>query len=177
MQSGRTMPVTNRRLGFSLPELLVVMTIIAFASTVSLLAYSNYRKGSNVRGAASEVSRAFVTAQTRAIAQNLPSAVVLDLENQIFWIDDLESSFAVRAPKVVPPKYLSEDVVIDSLTVGATEFTDGQHRVVFMPDGTNPFVTVNLRGTYADTSVDANFYSVQMYPTSPTPKIWPNARK
>jgi len=157
--------------------MLVVITIIAFATTVSLLAYSNYRKGSGVRNASSEVSRVLTTAQMRAIAQNKPSSVVFDLDNQGFWVDDLDDGLAVRIPKVVPVKSLSEDVVIDTLRIGANEFTTGMQRIIFWPDGTNPLITVNIRNQFDDSSVDENFYSVQMYPTSAKPKIWPHERK
>lgn len=165
------------RRGFSLAEILVVLTIIAFASTVALLAYSNYRKGSNVRNAATEVSRVLSTAHMRAIAQNRPSSVVFDIGNSAFWIDDLEDTLDVRTPKVVPPKFLSEDVVIDTVRIGAAEYTNGQQRVIFWPDGTKSFITVNLRNTYDDSGADESYYSIQMYPTAPEPKIWPNARK
>lgn len=169
--------VASRRRGFSLPELLVVLVIICFATTVALLAYGNYRRAANVRSGAEKVKSIIVQARTRAIASNQPSAVVFDLTNQALWIDDLDNTLAVRTPKIIPPEGVVNDVLMDEVKVGSSTVTTGLQRAIFRPDGTNPLITVNLRRIGDDASVDENFYSIQMYPTSAEPKIWPNERR
>lgn len=160
-----------------MPELLVVIVIILFASSVSIVAYSNFRKGATVRTSAEKVSAAMVNARTRAIASNLPSSVLFDLENNTFWIDDLDATLAVRTPKVIAPETLHADVEIESVRINSQEFTSGMRRVVFQPDGTNPFVTINIRRIFDDQNDDAGYFSIQIYPTAAEPKIWPNERK
>jgi len=167
---------SRRRRGFSMAEMLVVLVIIAFASTVSLLAYSNYRQGANVRTSAEKVRALLVNARARSIASGLPAAVTFDLDNQSYWIDDLDSALAIRAAKAIPPEVFPEEVIVESLKIGADVHEDGTRRIVFRPEGTNPFITVNLRRAFGD-DVDTNYYAIQMYPTSADPKVWAHARK
>ena len=169
------LPGTRR--GFSLPELLVVLIIIGFATTVALLAYGNYRKAANVRSAAEKIKSTIIQARTRAIASNQPSSVVFDMTNEVVWIDDLTSALAIRTPKVIPPEGLGDDVIIEEVQIGSSSFSTGQQRAVFRPDGTNPLVTVHLRRGFDDATQDGNYYSVQIYPTSAEPKVWPNVRR
>ncbi len=174
----KTPPLSKvRRRGFSLAELLVVLAIVLFAVTISLLAYGNYRQGATVRSAADKVRAAMVQARYRAIASNLPSALVLDLDNSAIWIDDLDENFDPRAPKAVHPEHLGDDVIIDLLRINADSFDSGVHQVVFRPDDTNPFVTVHLRLEFDDPADEDSFYSVQMYPNSAEPRVWANVRR
>lgn len=155
----------------------MVVVIVLFASTVALLGYANYRNTSEVRSTAEKVKAALVNARSRALQNNLPSAVVFDLDNHQFWVDNLDMAGDVRQPKVVPPEFLPPNVLIDSVRLASVEFLTGQRRVVFQPDGTNPFLTINLR-RFDDTGVnDEGFYAIQMYPTSPEPRIYPNERR
>lgn len=162
--------------GFSIAELLVVVVIVAFASSVALLGYSNYRKDAEVRTSAEKVKALMAEARMRAIADDLPSAVVFDLTNQAVWIDDLNSDQTVRRPKVVAPEGLG-NVVIEELKINTFTYSNEVRRVVFEPDGANPLVVVTLRRDVDDANVDENYYSVQMYPASPVPRVWPNVRK
>lgn len=160
--------------------MLVVIIIISFAATVAILAFSNYRKGSSVSGAAWEVQSVLSTAKMRSIANNLPSQVVFDLNNHAFWIDDLQDTLAIKDPKAVAPHYLASDVTIESVKINSVELVSGEDDfaiVVFRPDGSNPYITVYLRGTHENADVDENYYTVQLYPSSAEPKVWPNARK
>ncbi len=179
MFSSTTSPAfhTVRRRGFSLAELLVVLSIVLFAVTVSLLAYGNYRKGATVRSAADKVRAAMVQARYRAIASGLPSAVVFDVDNTVIWIDDLDEDLSPRAPKAVAPEFLGDDVIIDLLRINANSFNSGVQQVVFRPDDTNPLVTVHLRREFDDPADDENYYSVQMYPNSAEPRVWANVRR
>jgi prepilin-type N-terminal cleavage/methylation domain-containing protein len=170
--------IPSRRLrAFTLAELLVVLVIISFASTVALLAYSNYRKAATARGAAEKVKRVLVEARSRAIADGRPSQVVFDLTAQVMWIDDLETNGQIRAPKVTPPEPFGPGVVVETVQIQSTTFSDGLIQAVFRPDGTNPLTKVILRREAADPSVDENYYTVQIYPTSAEPRVWPNARR
>ncbi|MBI1292128.1 prepilin-type N-terminal cleavage/methylation domain-containing protein [bacterium] len=170
-------PLPRRRRGFSLPELLVVLVIVIFASTIALLAYSNYRKGASVRSSAERVKALLVEARTRAIAKNAPASATFDLTNQVMWVDELNSDETIRSPKVVTPEYFPLETVLEELRVNSSTYSTDIRKVVFQPDGRCPLITVILRREQGDTADPASYYSVQMYPTSAEPKVWPNVRR
>lgn len=157
--------------------MLVVLVIIGFATTVSVLAYKNYRKTATIRGAAERIKSMIVEARTRAIADNQPSSVTFDLDRQSVWIDDLTTSGGIRTPKAIAPEYIGPEIVIESVRLNSTAFPSGIRRATFNPDGTNAFLTINLRREYDDASVDENYFSIQIYPNSAEPRVWPNERK
>jgi Tfp pilus assembly protein FimT len=173
----RQAPISRREKAFSLPELLVVIVIVMIASTVSLVAYANYRREASVRSSAESVKSLLVEARTRAIADNLPVAVAFDLTNQVMWVDELESDLSIRRPKVVAPEYFPVDTVLEEVRINSAAFTTDIRRVVFRPDGSNPLVTIILRRERAETGGDTNYYTVQMYPASPEPRVLPNERR
>ncbi len=124
-----------------------------------------------------KVRSGLVQARSRSIAAGLPSSFVVDIDNNTFWIDDLNSDYTVKSPKIIPLEYLPQDAVIEEVTINSTTFSDGIRGILFQSDGTNPFLTIVLRRTNADITQDKNYYSIQMYPSSSTPKVWPNERK
>lgn len=166
-----------RRRGFTIAEVLVVLVIISFASTISLLAYSNYRKAATVRSAAEMIKRTMVDARYRAIASGTPSRVVFDLTNQAFWVDVIDTDGTIIDPKVVPPEPIGAEVILESVQIQSTTFSTGQRSVVFQPDGTNPLAKVILRREADDPNLDESYYTVQMYPSSAEPHIWANTRR
>lgn len=166
-----------RRRGFSIPELLVVLVIICLLTTTAVLAYGSFRKGSFTKSGAEKVKAAITQARTRAIASGRPSSVLFDLDNNLIWIDDVDLAGNVRVPKVIPPEDLADDVIMTELRIGSSTFVSGRERAIFRPDGTNPFVTVHLRRSFDDSTVDKSYYSVQIYPTSGEAKVWPYVRR
>jgi prepilin-type N-terminal cleavage/methylation domain-containing protein len=167
----------KRGRGFSLAEVLVVVVIISFASAMAILAYSNSRKSASVEGAAERIRSMMVNARFQAIADSYPSQIVFDLTNQQVWIDALDGSGQIRVPKIVAPEILGSDVVLETVKINSTTYSQGLAMAVFTAEGTNPLVTVNLRREFDDASISENYYSVQMYPSSSEPKVWPNVRK
>lgn len=167
----------RRSRGFSLAELLVVLVIISLASTMAIVAYSNSRKGASVRSGADKVRAVIVNARTQAIADGRPTQVVFDLTNQQMWIDALDEAGEIRAPKIVAPEMLGFGVVMETVRINTNTFSQGLARAVFTPEGTNPMITVNLRREFDDATVNENYFTVQMYPSSPEPRVWANARR
>jgi len=167
----------GRTRGFSLPELLVVMVIVIFASTIALLAYANYRKGASIRSSAERVKALLVEARTRAIAENLPTAAAFDLSNQVMWVDELAADESIRRPKVVTPEYLPPETILEELRINSDTYNSDVRRVVFQPDGRSPLITIVLRREQSSGTDPRDFYSVQMYPASPEAKVWPNVRR
>lgn len=156
---------------------MVVLVIILVASSLALLAYGNFRRSATVRSDAEKIKAILVAARTRAIADGKPSSVLFDLDTQQMWVDDLEANGDIRRPKAVPVEFINPDVLLESVRLGATTQTTGQARVTFTPEGTNAFVTVLLRRQKADTAVDTNYYSVQLYPSSSEPRVWAYERR
>lgn len=167
------------RRGFSLAELLVVIVIVGFASSMAILSYSQFRQAQNVRSEADKIKALLVNARTRAIAEGDPVQVVFDLTNQAMWVDDLEEGTrAVIRPKVIAPEAVNEQVVLEAVQVGGDpEVTDDLAYAIFDATGTNPFITIILRRADDDPSIDENYTSIQLYPSSAEPKIWPNERR
>lgn len=156
---------------------MVVLIIILVATSMALLAYGNYRRGATVRSDAEKIKAILVAARTRAIADGRPSSVLFDLDNQQIWVDDLEAGGEIRRPKAVAPESLNPDVILETVRMGAVTESTGQVRAVFTPEGNNPFVTVLLRRRQADSSLDTSYYSVQIYPSSSEPRVWPHERR
>ena len=160
-----------------MPEMLVVLVIITFATSIALLAYGNYRKTSTVRSAAEKIKRVMIEARSRAIADGRPSQVVFDLTEQTIWVDDLDGTGQLRAPKVVEPEFLGRDIILETVQVQNTTVSTGLARATFFPDGTNPLTKVILRRSDSDANVDDSYFTVQIYPSSAEPRVWPNARR
>jgi prepilin-type N-terminal cleavage/methylation domain-containing protein len=167
---------SKHRRAFSIIEMIVVLSIILIATSVALITYSNQRKTASIRGAAERLKSILVEARTRAIASNTITAATLDLSNQVVWVDVMENDTTVRTPKVTTPEPLPQDALIDELRIGADTFTSDLRRVVFQPDGSNQLTTVIVRGKFGP-STDANSYSVQLYPASAEPRVWPRVRR
>lgn len=74
----------------------------------------------------------------------------------------------IRTSMVVQQEPLAENTVIDSVTIGegATPETSGLVAVAFYPDGSAPYVGINIRRTSEDASVEENFTAVRLYPAS-----------
>ncbi|MCC5875224.1 MAG: prepilin-type N-terminal cleavage/methylation domain-containing protein [Candidatus Sumerlaeia bacterium] len=173
-----TTRLQNRpRRGFTIAEILVVLVIIAFASTVSLLAYSNYRKGATVRSAAEMVKRTMVDARYRAIAEGQTARLVFDLTHQAFWIDIVDGGGQVVTPMALPPTTFGLDVVMESVQIQGIVATTDQIAADFKADGTNPLTKVHLRREADDPNLDESYFTVQIYPSSAEPHIWPNTRR
>ena len=175
----KTLPGTTprRSRAFTIAEMLVVLVIIAFASTVSLMAYSNHRKAANLRSASEKVKRAMIDARYRAIAEGQTARLVFDLTNQAFWIDIVDGLGRTAQPMVLPPETFGLDVVLESVQIQNVVATADQIAADFKPDGTNPLAKVLLRRESDDPNLDASYYTIQIYPSSAEPHIWANTRR
>ncbi len=154
------------RRAFSLVEILVVIVILAVMSTVALYSYAEYREQLVTDTAASAVQKTLLFAKNRAISYRTPHQVVFDLDNNTFWVDELDSSSTVVRPKVAEEEGTGDFVELHIVKIGSTEFGSGRRMVRFEPDGTNPLVVVEVRRTAADVLDLTSYVSVRMFPTS-----------
>lgn len=157
----------RRYRAFSLVEILVVIVIIAVGSTVALYGYASYRNSLVVETSARLVQRNLLYAKNRAISYRVPHDVVVDLDRDTIWVDELDpTGSSVAKPKVAEEEGAAEFVDIALLRIGSADYAVGERRIRFSPDGTNPFVVVHLIRDVDDANVDANYTSVELAPTS-----------
>jgi prepilin-type N-terminal cleavage/methylation domain-containing protein len=165
------------RAGYSLVEVLVVVTILSIGSTIALYQYQSFRESLGVDSSAQVVRRMMILAKHRAISTALPHEVLIDLERETIWVDQLNAAGTERKPRIIPDEQMVEDVVIDAVKINGTEFTTGVQTIRFSPQGGNPLITVLIRRANDDPGVPENFTSVRLYPSSSEPRIYERARK
>lgn len=159
-------PVRARR-AFSLVEIMVVIVILAVGSTVALYGYAGYQKSLVVETSARLLQRNLLFAKNRAISYGLPHEVVVDLDRNTVWVDELDATGAsVVKPKVAEEEGVADFVDVTFLKIGAAEYSVGTRRIRFMPDGTNPYVVMHLIREVDDRNVASNYTSVELHPTS-----------
>lgn len=164
------------RLAFTLVEILVVLVILSLLTTTALFSYTRFRQSQSIESSSEIVRRILMQARNRAIHLNLPHQVVIDLDNDTMWIDQLNSTRTETTPKIIPEQGMVAGVEIAELLIQNTRVTTGRHALMFEPDGRNPFVVVLLRKEIDDPSVDANYYSVRLFPSSGEAQILANRR-
>ncbi len=153
------------------------MALISIGSSIALYQYTAFRNSIGVDTSSQIVRRMLILAKNRAINTALPHEVLIDLDANVLWVDQVNASGTERKPRVIPNEAMVEDVVIDSIKINGTPFLSGVQTVRFEPDGSNPLITVLVRKGNADPSLDSNFTSIRLYPSSSEPKIYEDQKK
>jgi len=118
--------------GFTLLELLVVMTVIALITTLAVPAIQHSLPGASFRAAASDIRSELQQARISAIRENRESWVLLDADARTYRRDT--GSVA----------HLPERTALSFVTA-RSELTDGlSGRIRFYPDGTSTGGSVTL---------------------------------
>jgi len=160
-------PHPRRSRAFSLVEILVVIAIMAIGSTVALYGYASYRNSLVVETSARLIQRNLLYAKNRAISYRVPHEVVIDLDRDTVWVNELDATgTSVAKPKVSDEEGVAEFVDLALLKIGPASYAVGERRIRFSPDGRNPFVVVHLIRDVDDYNVDANYTSVELAPSS-----------
>ncbi|MEM7233851.1 MAG: prepilin-type N-terminal cleavage/methylation domain-containing protein, partial [Planctomycetota bacterium] len=81
----------DRKTGFTLIEICVVVVILAIVSATILPEFTGSRDSAQVRAAARELAMVFRLAASRAITTGLEQRVRLDEENSKFWIESRQT--------------------------------------------------------------------------------------
>ncbi len=113
----------RRRSGFSLVEMLVVMTIVLSLTLLSVLAYQSYQNGRLAPESARRITSVLRSAREMAIANNGTYTAVLDMEAGRMWIDQSTTDSLDYRPQVASPIFLPDHVQVSGWSDGATTGT------------------------------------------------------
>ena len=134
----------NVEAGFSLVEMLVVVTILALAATFAVPFLSRGSEGVRLQAASSELATAFRVTRSAAVVRNLETTLVIDVDRRTYRSTILsQHQFAADI----------EAKLTFASGIGAAP-TDGAFR--FFPDGssTGGQVVLSLRGKQAKLCVN-----------------------
>ena len=130
--------------GFTLVEMLVVLTILALTTTLVAPLVSGGSEGARLQMAASDLASAFRLTRSAAITRNREMSLMIDVNRRTF-------SSAVVSQRAFAPDI---DARLTYAAGQGSGTTDGGFR--FFPDGssTGGDVTLTLRGTQTKLCVD-----------------------
>ena len=137
--------VHDRQAGFTLIEMLTVLTIIALALTVSLPYARRSSQAQNLPGIAHKIAAVLRLAHSKAIAAGQPVDVTFDRELRRFFTPDLQKP--VQVPAEVSLKFLT----------AKQQITQSEAFVRFFPDGTSTGGHVKLKNGTQNAAISINW--------------------
>lgn len=168
--------LANRKRGFTVTEIIIVVVIISILSGLAILSYSGYRNYLRLRSAASEITSLLSAARSLAINQNGYYRAGFLIETGTFWIDEIDSFGNISKPKVIHERHISTHVKIDSIVVEGNEYTSGFVYIVFYPDSTTQFSTIYLKKE-GSPDMDEEYYTIKVYPATGRARVYQNQRR
>ncbi len=165
------------RRGFSLTEVIVVLTIIMIASSIALSSYSSYSRYSAIESTARDLRRALLFAKSASITRRTDTVLSFDISRQAFWTDEEDISTGTRRNKIVEARQPAVGIRIMSVQVGSTTQTAGTLAARFSPNGENPLVKVLLKREMDDAGRDESYYTVLLHPASDDVRILERERR
>ncbi|MDX2176030.1 MAG: prepilin-type N-terminal cleavage/methylation domain-containing protein [Candidatus Sumerlaeia bacterium] len=176
---------TRRRKGFSFIEVLVVLAIITIGSTIALSTYAAQARQASIQTTSQRLKRAMVFAKQYAVSKNTEATLWIDLDEQIFWIDETHPAddLTLDPPpppvvaKVLEPEQVPVQAVIDEVRVGSSRPTRaGRAFARFSSTGENPYFGAAVVRRVDDASDAAKVTTVLLHPNSSDPRILPRRR-
>lgn len=176
---GSPRPCARRR-AFSTLELVTALAIGMVLAVIGLAGLRLFQSERRVESAAERFSNALSSARTLAVSQNGFYQVALDIDNNNFWIDEIDdpdvNPGVSLTPKVVHPEPVGDLVEVDGVLfqgAGSAE-TSGIQEFIFSPDGSadnDAIITFILTGR--DPNVEENLTSVRLYGPTGQNKVFP----
>ncbi|MEO1460319.1 MAG: GspH/FimT family pseudopilin [Pseudomonadota bacterium] len=126
-------PETRADSGFSLLELLTVVTVLALVASLAMPRLAGSREALELRAAAQSLSSTFRLARSRAVATNREVWVTIDVRARTF-------SLMAGIPRALPA-----GAQVSLVTARSERLDRGRGRIRFYPDGTSTGGEVGLR--------------------------------
>lgn len=169
-----------RRRATSMPELLVVLTILMILVGLSSSLYVTSRRSTEVESQASKIRKAFITARSFAIAKGTKHYQVtffLD-EPGSFWLDsidrtattDLSTIPDIDEPKITTPEYVFDTIEIVGATGGIYNEENNTWSYRFFNDGSCDGGSIFLK-RFADDAEGSKYCEVKLYGATSQVKI------
>lgn len=160
---------------------MIVVVILMIFSSLTIISYHNMSRGLVARSQASEINAAFVLARELAITNSTLYQVVIDRENEAFWIDRLDSVGNLVLPQVSGIEAYLTQAVVSSITVNSTVVppsgASSQAVILFRPDGTSDRAVIQMHPLGADINDDTEYFTIILYPPTANSRIYPNERR
>jgi prepilin-type N-terminal cleavage/methylation domain-containing protein len=174
-------PKQFNKSGFSLTELTIVLLVFSVLLSVFVFGYSRFLKSTAVETASKDVVATLNLAREMSIAVNSTHRVHFLLKDsqagnrQSYWIDRLSYDTAgnpVWLLEVTNVHFLPDQAMITDISNSTTS----QAYIQFEPTGTSEAVTIHLINRSDDTTVNDNYYTIQVYASTARAKITPYSR-
>lgn len=171
------------RRGFSTLEMVTALAIGMVLTVIGLAGLRLFQSERRVDSAAERFSNALSAARTLAVSQNGFYRVALDLDNNNFWIDEIDdpdvNPGVSLTPKLVHPEAVGDLVEVEGvLYEGAgSAVSTGTQEFIFSPDGSadrGAILTFILTGL--DPNDEENLVSVRLYGPTGQNKVFPRER-
>ena len=133
--------------GFTLVELLVVMTVMAAVAALATPMLDRVAPRLELRAAAQDLGTALRAARSAALRDNRETVVLIDVERRLF-----------RTGSAGPASFLPEGTALTLLTATRERLDEARGRVRFYPDGTSTGGEVRLRRGSADYTVGIDWF-------------------
>ncbi|CAH9015130.1 GspH/FimT family pseudopilin [Candidatus Nitrosacidococcus sp. I8] len=143
--------ITKNQIGFTLVELLVVLTLAGIMISLVPPMLEGKIAGTEIRGAARRLAAGLKYTRSYAITYHKEAALTLDLESRSFTITDRERKYS-----------LPKNIEIDLVTARSQVDSDRSGKIKFFPDGTSTGGRVTLERGTSKYQVDINWLTGQI---------------
>ncbi len=147
--------------GFTLMELIVVVTILGIAVSFILPSFGRGLDHWRLRGAVREVATLIKFARTQSVASMRPLHVVLDRSRSLYWLDNADGPVVTDSPQAerkVRLYALPDGVRFGEVGGGGFAMDEERFRIIFFPRGSSSGGEVQLvdeKGRAYQISVDS----------------------
>ena len=139
--------ITSNEDGFTLVEMLGVLTIIALVFSVSALSLAGLKRGETAENLSRMIVRMFDSAHFEARFRGHDQFVEINVKGKVI-------TSSVQSEKIVIPDAFSLDVET------ALEFEkNGNARIIFLPDGTSSGATLKLGNANGSATVETIWFT------------------